>query len=1021
YNQDRPLAQWIPLRDEYLAEFIRLEGRGDVCTTRCPMCAETTASETPRYRCIDCMHPDLYCQQCCVARHIDHPLDRIEFWNGANFERVSLQSLGLRIQLGHTRGDGCKKAVAGHRNFTVIHTNGIHDVSVDYCGCQDAEIVGTRRRQVLRRSWYPATHSEPQTCTTFRALEMFHIMTLQGKVTTYDFYSGLEKMTDNSGLYKVKDRYKAFMRTMREWRHLVLLKRGGIGNDNERSVSETRSGELAVLCPACPRPDVNLPDDWESVPDECKYLYFIFFAIDACFRLKRRLVSSELKDPGLGTGWAYFTEDAPFRKYLLTVTDQKEMNTCSGLAALDYANTKFSRGYGSTGVGLGVCARHEFVQPTGAADLQRGERYANMDYVLASFLRHISRCLTKFLSYDICCQWSKYLIDRLKALPPHIRLTLVLALVRFVIPKLHIYGHKLLCRLYFSLNYTPGAARTDGEGIERPWANIGPVATSTREMGPGSRHDTLDDHWSHWNWQKLVGLGALLKKRLLAAIPERNFQKEAFTTFTENQIEHVDEWRLMVEAFEADPTKPNPYDLPKSGLNENDVRLQFAQEEAAEEARGMLPIHDVSPSAFILAGLDLEEQQRRVKVAVQALKNDTSKTSAVITEKRTKLSRYTVRFRKLQAVYMPGALQALAERPAPAPGKEEEVSLLAENVPLVLPSALSEELRASGCNRGVAEIEGRLRDAQCHSSLDQIRHYLHVKSRFRTYKGSQVRHQGATTRARNLMNRNDEKIRMQAEKYVAAWEARRMLVGEAALGWHRLDPKKDLRCMDSEEDRAIGNKRKQRGMKRRQGEVPTAEDVEDGVAEGRRRKDPTGEGRRAMSWIWTGTDLTAAGTSAAVTQGLRVEWCKAWARTRRWTEEVCLLKEEMRRTPITLRWKAAWWRARHTPKGYDDAHAEGAAAYATRQADLYEKIANHFEAMWAGLADLETVEGMEEDLNDDCADKEDDDEDPNGNNEINEGVDEDGVDDADGIDGDGSMGGSDGEEEQEQEDEDAVM
>ncbi|KAJ7070421.1 hypothetical protein B0H15DRAFT_793468, partial [Mycena belliarum] len=47
---------------------------------------------------------------------------------------------------------------------------------------------------------------EPQTCTTFRALEMFHIMTLLGKVTTYDFYSGLEKLTDNSGLYKVKVR-----------------------------------------------------------------------------------------------------------------------------------------------------------------------------------------------------------------------------------------------------------------------------------------------------------------------------------------------------------------------------------------------------------------------------------------------------------------------------------------------------------------------------------------------------------------------------------------------------------------------------------------------------------------------------------------------------------------------------------------------------------------------------------------------------------------------------------------------
>ena len=51
----------------------------------------------------------------------------------------------------------------------------------------------------------------------------------------------------------------------------------------------------------------------------------------------------------------------------------KQMSSCSGLAALDHANTKFSRGYSSTGVGMGVCARHEFVQPNGVGDLQCGE------------------------------------------------------------------------------------------------------------------------------------------------------------------------------------------------------------------------------------------------------------------------------------------------------------------------------------------------------------------------------------------------------------------------------------------------------------------------------------------------------------------------------------------------------------------------------------------------------------------------------------------------------------------------
>ena len=33
------------------------------------------------------------------------------------------------------------------------------------------------------------------------------------------------------------------------------------------------------------------------------------------------------------------------------------------------------------------------------------------------------------------------------------------------------------------------------------------TGTSTREMGPGSRHDTLEDHFGNANWQKLVTLG----------------------------------------------------------------------------------------------------------------------------------------------------------------------------------------------------------------------------------------------------------------------------------------------------------------------------------------------------------------------------------------------------------------------------------------------------------------------------------------------------------------------------------
>jgi hypothetical protein len=132
-----------------------------------------------------------------------------------------------------------------------------------------------------------------------------------------------------------------------------------------------------------------------------------------------------------------------------------------------------------------------------------------MDYIFASTLKHHHPKQPCIISYDIVCQWAIYLLTHLKTLPPHLRLVATLFFVWFVVPKLHLRAHTIICQRTYSLNYLPGSGRTDGEEVERLWANIGGVTTSTQEMGLGSRHDTLDDHFGHWNWQKLVCLGVI--------------------------------------------------------------------------------------------------------------------------------------------------------------------------------------------------------------------------------------------------------------------------------------------------------------------------------------------------------------------------------------------------------------------------------------------------------------------------------------------------------------------------------
>ena len=80
-SQDAPLREWggetksdPGFREEYLAEFLRLEGRGDGSQPGCMSC--TSADGV--YRCEDCMGRLLECPSCCLKRHKLLPLHVIQ-------------------------------------------------------------------------------------------------------------------------------------------------------------------------------------------------------------------------------------------------------------------------------------------------------------------------------------------------------------------------------------------------------------------------------------------------------------------------------------------------------------------------------------------------------------------------------------------------------------------------------------------------------------------------------------------------------------------------------------------------------------------------------------------------------------------------------------------------------------------------------------------------------------------------------------------------------------------------------
>lgn len=200
-----------------------------------------------------------------------------------------------------------------------------------------------------------------------------------------------------------------------------------------------------------------------------------------------------------------------------------------------------------------------------------------MDYLVFSVM--VGFAVVVFnLSYDIACQWHKKLWPRMASMPPRLHLTdRDNKTIRFFVPKFHLNAHVQSCQTAFSFNFGKNVGRTDGEAPERGWANINRVASSTKEMGPGTRRDTLDDHFSDWNWKKVTMLGRFLTglfhlqshiftgQRMLRKVKEASrrakLHREELSELQRSiPASSLSVWKLEIEAWEEDSTQPNPFE-----------------------------------------------------------------------------------------------------------------------------------------------------------------------------------------------------------------------------------------------------------------------------------------------------------------------------------------------------------------------------------------------------------------------------------------------------------------------------
>ncbi|KIY60722.1 hypothetical protein CYLTODRAFT_495541 [Cylindrobasidium torrendii FP15055 ss-10] len=426
-TSDDPMSVFRLHADDVLEEMFYLEAvpqNADcrTCTFRRRVAGQPQPCTRPQelYRCDSC-GVFLECRTCCLVRHQQTPLHAIKKWTERKgfFERVSLRDLGHIYQLGHG-GAGCHAATEVVE-VLVMHTNGIHRVNIQWCEC-DRSNGDTRWRQATRMGWYPGSWLRPKTFATFECLRLFRLLNVVARCNVRDFVTTLERMTDSLRITFVPDRYKIFGWMYRQFVYLKRMARSGLGHV-KGGPRKAGWGAAAVRCWACPRPGVNLPDDWRDEPENTRFKYRLFLGLDANFRLENRLrLKSEKKVyEGLGEGLGCLAPSVHYFNHLASGITEEEAKACMAFAAITQKDTRLDHGLRATGVAGCSCTRHECVRPLGWADLLKGERYISMDYVFWASI--VGEQLAEiFVTYDIGCQWRINLLGkRFADVPDEIR------------------------------------------------------------------------------------------------------------------------------------------------------------------------------------------------------------------------------------------------------------------------------------------------------------------------------------------------------------------------------------------------------------------------------------------------------------------------------------------------------------------------------------------------------------------------------------------------------------------------
>ncbi|KAG2137902.1 uncharacterized protein EDB93DRAFT_1106518 [Suillus bovinus] len=253
--------------------------------------------------------------------------------------------------------------------MVIIDKSGVHRLEVRCCDCPNTMSLDI---QMFRHGFFPASFNKPKTVFTFRVLDNFLLDNLECSTSAMNYYSKLRNYISPSskGHYidkaLGKDRYRELMRVARQWRQLKTMKWHGFGHRS----NAPNARDLALFCPTCPQPGINISLSGNETLDDWKYTRS--FVMDGNFKAKHLHPIKPFDEVWLADGLGFMVGK----------------DSCNNHQAVNQANATQHK-LESTGIGGVACARHGCFVPHAMVDFQKGKRQAEHE-VLHSQVDHAS-------------------------------------------------------------------------------------------------------------------------------------------------------------------------------------------------------------------------------------------------------------------------------------------------------------------------------------------------------------------------------------------------------------------------------------------------------------------------------------------------------------------------------------------------------------------------------------------------------------------------------------------------------